>query len=569
MSNELAATAAPAMDGRRHDLDALRAFAMLLGIGLHASLSFFAAPWPVQDRYQSSPLGLLFLLIHGFRMPLFFILSGYFTMMLFRKRGLSALLKQRFARIVLPLGLSMLTILPLTAWVAQRALVSQSALSPAAPTSLVQAIRSDDGAAIESFLDDREQLDRLDDQFGVSPLSWAVLKRDLSLVERLLDHGADVNVANRDGNRPLHAAAFLGGDEIAAKLVERGADPQARSQAGDTPLQATGVPWNATQYLATLLGLPQPDRAALEEERAKVRRRLAVLTGQSEASLATPALANAAGTDDLGAYRAAYQGWLRSDRWRISLGNFSWHLFESDTFAHLWFLWFLCWMVAGFAMVTPLLEAVIAKTSAKWCARLLILVVLLPQAVMGAGPMSFGPDTSSGLLPQPHLLVYYGAFFFFGVFQFAAESQSPPGRRWAWTPLLVALLVAFPLWLASMGNLWVATSAQFLYVWAMSLGLIGLFSRYLPSQSRWIRYLSDSSYWLYLAHLPLVMYLQTVVRVWPADAWLKFLGVNVVSLGILLVSYHALVRRTWLGRLLNGHKAPVIHRTAVKASEAT
>ncbi|NBY03300.1 MAG: hypothetical protein EBQ87_15175, partial [Planctomycetes bacterium] len=37
---------------RRHDLDALRAFAMFLGIGLHASLSFISLPWPVQDISQ-------------------------------------------------------------------------------------------------------------------------------------------------------------------------------------------------------------------------------------------------------------------------------------------------------------------------------------------------------------------------------------------------------------------------------------------------------------------------------------------------------------------------------------
>ena len=34
---------------RRHDLDALRAFAMLLGIGYHAALSFGGTPWLVTD----------------------------------------------------------------------------------------------------------------------------------------------------------------------------------------------------------------------------------------------------------------------------------------------------------------------------------------------------------------------------------------------------------------------------------------------------------------------------------------------------------------------------------------
>ena len=38
---------------RRHDLDALRAVAMLLGIVLHAALSFAPIPWTVKDAQQS------------------------------------------------------------------------------------------------------------------------------------------------------------------------------------------------------------------------------------------------------------------------------------------------------------------------------------------------------------------------------------------------------------------------------------------------------------------------------------------------------------------------------------
>ncbi|MFC1759550.1 hypothetical protein ACFL2H_12425 [Planctomycetota bacterium] len=38
---------------RRHDLDALRAIAMLLGIVLHAALSFAPIPWVVQGSQQS------------------------------------------------------------------------------------------------------------------------------------------------------------------------------------------------------------------------------------------------------------------------------------------------------------------------------------------------------------------------------------------------------------------------------------------------------------------------------------------------------------------------------------
>ena len=87
---------------RYHDLDALRAVAMLLGIALHGALSFVPFPWMVQDSEQNSAFGSFFFLVHGFRMPVFFVMSGFFTAMLWRRRGLFSTLKQRFLRVFLP-----------------------------------------------------------------------------------------------------------------------------------------------------------------------------------------------------------------------------------------------------------------------------------------------------------------------------------------------------------------------------------------------------------------------------------------------------------------------------------
>ena len=96
-----------ASSGKRyHDLDALRAVAMLLGIVLHGMITFIDFPvglWPAQDVNQSEAYLFLLHAIHGFRLPLFFLISGFFTAMLWRKRGLKALLKHRAKRILLPL----------------------------------------------------------------------------------------------------------------------------------------------------------------------------------------------------------------------------------------------------------------------------------------------------------------------------------------------------------------------------------------------------------------------------------------------------------------------------------
>ena len=100
-----------------------------------------------------------------------------------------------------------------------------------------------------------------------------------------------------------------------------------------------------------------------------------------------------------------------------------------------------------------------------------------------------------------------------------------------------------------------AVFLQVLYAWMMTFALMGLFRRLLSRESKTMRYLSDSSYWLYLAHLPLIFLAQAAVRSWPLPPSVKFLLVCGVITAILLVSYEKLVRYTWLGTMLNGPRS--------------
>lgn len=108
---------------RFHDLDALRGCAMLLGILLHTGL--FLVPldsWPVLDAWaRATPLeangyAIALSAVHGFRMPVFFLLSGFFHAMLWQSRGLGHLARHRIERIGLPLLAGMLTIVPVIDW---------------------------------------------------------------------------------------------------------------------------------------------------------------------------------------------------------------------------------------------------------------------------------------------------------------------------------------------------------------------------------------------------------------------------------------------------------------------
>jgi fucose 4-O-acetylase-like acetyltransferase len=91
---------------RLHALDAVRGFALLLGIILHATLSFIPSPtrsWIIQDTHPSMTLALLFFAIHVFRMTTFFLMAGFFAHMSFHRRGAWGFTKDRMQRIGVPL----------------------------------------------------------------------------------------------------------------------------------------------------------------------------------------------------------------------------------------------------------------------------------------------------------------------------------------------------------------------------------------------------------------------------------------------------------------------------------
>ena len=160
---------------RWHDLDALRGFAMLLGIVLHASMSFLGGVWSVEDiRAGSEFFWWLVFGIHGFRMQLFFLLSGFFTSMVWKKRGLNELVWHRFKRIFLPLLICFVTIIPLMNWVSEEAAVSEY-----------------------------EKTQNIED-------IWTpIFTENTKGVEYAISIGADINVRGDEANTPLHLACLL------------------------------------------------------------------------------------------------------------------------------------------------------------------------------------------------------------------------------------------------------------------------------------------------------------------------------------------------------------------------
>ena len=382
----MAGSGAGGQSQRFYDLDALRAVAMFLGIVLHASV--FILPemqtlWPIYDAAaEGDPTYKLVIeTIHGFRMPVFFLLSGFFTALLWQRRSLRALLVQRLRRVGIPLAAGCFTVVPLSIWI----------------------------------------------------------------------------LAYASGFREPY----------------------------DFPLWVLPFVW--------LFGL-----------------------------------------------------------------------------AHLWFLWYLLLLAAGFGLAVRL-GLQFRHPVGCWLA----IPIAMAVSLLMVEPI-YGADNPMGIIPNPVVIIYYACFFLFGVFFY---QRGFTVRRWwmvALLPAAVAFYVGFQLLeqyladfegtlagLDSEGGLpeafmfkhpltLASALIEVVCAWLMCFGLMGLFRWAASRESFAVRYLSDASYWMYLAHLPLVMAAQMLVVDWPIHYHLKFLLVCAGVTLVLLATYQLGVRYTFIGRALNG-----------------
>ncbi|MDE2802607.1 MAG: acyltransferase family protein, partial [Chloroflexota bacterium] len=178
-----------------------------------------------------------------------------------------------------------------------------------------------------------------------------------------------------------------------------------------------------------------------------------------------------------------------------------------DDFHHLWFLWHLLWLVGLFALLARLG----LTFTHRWAWWTLVPLVALPQFFM----LWIGADTSTGLIIAPHVLAYYAIFFLFGAFLHQRGVSVP--KRWAMAaPIALAVLYPLAVFVLRVAvkeydarneelaaAIWLGgTVVQVAFTWLMCFGLMGLFRWAMAVERPWVRYVSDSSYWLYLWHLP-------------------------------------------------------------------
>lgn len=553
---------------------------MMLGIVYHGALSLaLGFPWFVQDPSANGPIYVFQSWVHGFRMPLFFIISGFFTAMLWRKRGASALVSHRFRRVFLPCLVGAVTLVPLCNLAIlkgllesnQRRLMAIQNLPP--EQSVWVAIQQKRSDAVRVHIEKGTGFGELHPDFKTTVLSWAAIQGDLESVRVLIEMGCDPSISNPDGNTALHASMFFGNYPLVEYLLEQGADITKRNSNGETPVKSLRVDTMMVQYIAGLLSV-QRELADIKDgraliENALVERKLIEPAKQTEveqgadgSTSQTPA--SASGSASTQSTPRAIAMWLAT----------------YPAFSFLWFLWFLWWFAVFFVIlqwVFGSIRSFWSQQPVEWSSLGLyspvallfwMLATMIPLYFMGTIGFIFGPDTSVGLIPAPQVFAYYAIFFLFGVgYYLADDTQSRLGSSWRWL-LPLTMLVLFPIaleinlgkfglrdqWITKGWVLPLSVLSQSLFAWCMSIACIGLFRSCVREQTPWIRYLSDSSYWLYVAHLPLVIVLQSKLAWTGGNAYLKLLIISVVSISLLLLSYQLLVRNTWLGVFLNGRR---------------
>lgn len=110
--SELTNSEDPAKQERLYYLDWLRVFAILMVFIFHNTHFFDFIDWSVKNSTESPGMMVVFLMIHFWSMPLFFLLAGAGAKFALDSRSKKEYMVERIKRLLLPLGIGLLLLAP-------------------------------------------------------------------------------------------------------------------------------------------------------------------------------------------------------------------------------------------------------------------------------------------------------------------------------------------------------------------------------------------------------------------------------------------------------------------------
>ena len=234
---------------------------------------------------------------------------------------------------------------------------------------------------------------------------------------------------------------------------------------------------------------------------------------------------------------------------------------------HLWFLYYL----AAFTIMTVLAYRV------KWLRLstlfrrpiwlLLCPLSLVPGAIAGGAPLA-APES---FMPNWWPFAFYGLFYLSGWQLFGREQFLDALQPYLWFILLFCIALFVPYYLLmptlDLNSIVAGTSTQsfglrvvegcFTAYLSSLLAMVSLLlgQRYLAYKSPLLRFVADASYWVYLVHLPLVLFLQTLLVPLEWPLWLKLIIVLLGTVVPCMATYMVFVRYTPIGWMLHGKRS--------------
>lgn len=259
-----------------------------------------------------------------------------------------------------------------------------------------------------------------------------------------------------------------------------------------------------------------------------------------------------------------------------SLGKIPAGLFVGS---HLWFLYYLI-LVTSIVLVlrymiclsTPLQRGLsrLADATTAWISssRIAIPAVSIPTASCLWFMSHWGLDTpDKSLVPQLSVLLIYAGFFLFGWLLHRTKGVIEQFADLTWGNAALGIVatvsaIALTGFETNPGHqhydvLKAAFAGSYaVMMWSLIAITLGLFRRVFDRPSATVRYVADSSYWLYLIHLPIVLWLQIAVAELPFHWSVKLPAVSVITIVISILLYDLFVRSTFIGATLNGRRKP-------------